>query len=278
MTPAGEPAFSLRGVSYAYAQGPAALSEVSFEIGRGETVMLLGANGAGKSTLLRLMDVLMAPTAGRICAVGREVSPDILRDAALSRWFRSRVGFVFQDADAQLFSPTVEEELMFGPLHLGLAADQARRRAHELAASFDIERLMDRAPFRLSGGEKRRVALACTLAVNPGVILMDEPTTGLDPKSESWLIDMLHQLAAAGKTIVAATHSLHLAAEVADRAIVLGSGSGLVADGPAGAILDDLELLERANLIHTHAHAHDDDSHAHPHTHAGRHTHGEDGR
>ena len=123
MTPAGEPAFSLRGVSYAYAQGPAALSEVSFEIGRGETVMLLGANGAGKSTLLRLMDVLMAPTAGRICAFGREVSPDILRDAALSRWFRSRVGFVFQDADAQLFSPTVEEELMFGPLHLGLAAE-----------------------------------------------------------------------------------------------------------------------------------------------------------
>ncbi|HLV80486.1 MAG TPA: ABC transporter ATP-binding protein [Chthonomonadaceae bacterium] len=267
------PAFALFHAGYRYGEGVDALEDISLTIELGEKVAILGANGCGKSTLLKLLDGLLFAQTGTLTAFGEPLTAAALADEARDHAFRRRVGYLFQNADAQLFCPTVRDELAFGPLQLGLPHAEVQERVEETAALFGIAGLLDRAPFQLSGGEKKKVALAGVLTLNPETLLLDEPTGGLDPRSQGWLVDLLTRLHAAGKTLVTATHDLHHVPILADRVVVLSEAHRLIAEGPAGAILSDLRLLEAANLLHVHQHRHGGQIHAHPHFHGYDHEH-----
>jgi cobalt/nickel transport system ATP-binding protein len=254
-----------RELDYAYLGRFPALAGVSLSVARGEKLALLGANGCGKSTLLKILDGLVFPDGGTYRAFGSEVTEDHLEDEQFNRGFRSRLGFVFQNSDAQVFSPTVREEIAFGPLALGLDNAVVAARVDDTLTMLDIGELADRAPYQLSGGEKKRVAIASVLVMNPEVLLFDEPTAALDPRTQQWLIELLIELNAAGKTIVLATHDLDILDLVADRCAVFSEDHQIVATGPPGEILGDRDLLLAVNLIHDHSHHHDGMIHAHPH-------------
>lgn len=242
--------FACRDVHYAYLDRFTALDGVSLTVRRGERVALLGANGCGKSTLLKVLDGLVFPSSGTFTAFGQRITEDTLEDEQLSQGFRSRVGFVFQNSDAQVFSPTVREEIAFGPLQLGLDRDAAAGRVDDVLALLDIAGLADRAPFQLSGGQKKRVAIASILVMSPEVLLFDEPTAALDPRSQQWLTDLIHQLGEAGKTIVHATHDLDALDLLADRCVVFGEDHTVVAEGTPEEILANRDLLVSVNLVH----------------------------
>jgi cobalt/nickel transport system ATP-binding protein len=272
-TTASAPVFLLSDIGYRYGEGVVALQGVSLTIGMGETVAILGANGSGKSTLIKMLDGLIHPQEGRIEAFGEPLTEQSLRDEKFAYRFRRRVGFIFQNSDAQLFSPTVRDEIAFGPLQMGLSIEETEQRIRDVAALLDIARLLDRPPFQLSGGEKKRVAIACSLAVNPDVLLLDEPTNGLDPRSQYALVELLVRLSAAGKTLITATHDLNIVPRIASRALVFSEEHTIVADASSQEILADLPLLLRVNLIHEHLHRHGEIIHAHPHPHNHPHTH-----
>ncbi len=253
-------------LSYAYLERFPALDGVSFTVGRGEKVALLGANGCGKSTLLKILDGLLFPDAGAFEAFGQPITEDNLEDEQFSMGFRSRVGFIFQNSDAQVFSPTVREEVAFGPLQLGWSTEKVERRIADVMAMLGIETLADRAPFQLSGGQKKKVAIASVLVMNPEVLLFDEPTAALDPRTQQWLIELIAELNAAGKTIVLATHDLDVLDVVADRCLVFSEDHRIVAEGTPREILADRDLLLGVNLIHEHSHLHPGEApHGHEH-------------
>ena len=160
------------------------------------------------------------------------------------------MGIVFQNSDVQVFSATVREEIAFGCLQLGLSAAETAARTADVLDMLEIEDLTDRTPFQLSGGQKKKVALASVLVMNPEVILFDEPTAALDPRTQHWLIDLIAQLGEAGKTVVLATHDLHTLADLTDRAIIFGEDHRVLADTQTRAILADRSQLIAANLIH----------------------------
>ena len=168
--------------------------------------------------------------------------------------FHREVGLVFQDPDIQLFSATVLDDVAFGPLQLGLSQDEVKARCDEALAQMEITHLADRAPFELSGGEKKRAAIASVLSLRPDVILLDEPTASLDPRTKWVLVNLIRRLGAGGKTIITATHELEIVPIIANRVVVIGEERRVLADGTPEEILDDHELLIRANLIHEHLH------------------------
>ena len=235
---------------YCYLDRFTALDGVDLTVRRGEKVALLGANGCGKSTLLKILDGLIFPTTGTFAAFGESVTEDTLEDEQMNMGFRSRVGFVFQNSDAQVFSPSVREELAFGPLQLGLEAKVVKSRVEDVLRLLDIPGLADRAPFQLSGGEKKRVAIGTVLAMNPEVLLFDEPTAGLDPRTAEWLTGLIEDLAGSGKTIVLATHDLDSLERLADRCVVFSEQHRVVADGTPQDVLAQRDLLLEVNLIH----------------------------
>jgi cobalt/nickel transport system ATP-binding protein len=251
ITLSGErPVLVCRDLHYAYLERFPALAGVSFDVHAGERVALLGANGCGKSTLLKILDGLVFPQSGSYLAFGEPVTEDSLEDEQMSVGFRSRVGFVFQNSDTQVFSPSVAEEIAFGPLQLGLDRAEIDRRTADVVALLGLTGLTDRPPFQLSGGQKKRVALASVLVMNPDVLLFDEPTAGLDPRAQEWLTGLIEELGAAGKTIVHATHDLDLLDRLADRCLVFSEDHRLVADATPAAILANRDLLLDVNLIH----------------------------
>jgi cobalt/nickel transport system ATP-binding protein len=242
--------FSCRELRYSYLERFPALDGVSLDVHAGEKLALLGANGCGKSTLLKVLDGLVFPSSGTFWAFGEPVTEDSMEDEQFSRGFRSRVGFVFQNSDAQVFSPTVREEVAFGCLQLGMSQDETLARVEDVLAMLDITGLADRAPFQLSGGQKKRVAIASVLVMNPEVLLFDEPTAALDPRTQHWLAELLVELNRAGKTIVMATHDLDVLDLVADRALVFSEEHRIVAAGAPAELLADRELLTSVNLVH----------------------------
>jgi cobalt/nickel transport system ATP-binding protein len=260
-----EPVLDVRHVSYSYLGRFPALDDVSLTVKAGEKVALLGANGCGKSTLLKILDGLLFPEAGTYRAFGADVTENHLEDEQFNRGFRSRMGFVFQNSDAQVFSPTVREEIAFGPLSMGLDRDAVVARVDDTLQMLDIATLAERAPYQLSGGEKKKVAIASVLVMNPEVLLFDEPTAALDPRTQQWLIELTIELGHAGKTVVLATHDLAALELLADRCVVFGEDHRIVAAGAPGQILDDRELLLGVNLIHDHSHHHGTTIHTHPH-------------
>ncbi len=256
--------FELEGVVYEYGRGLVALDGIDLKIGQGEQVALLGANGSGKSTLLKLLDGLYPPKAGTMKVFGEAVE-NVENQMEAAHRFHQRVGLVFQDPDIQLFSPTVGDDVAFGPLQLNLPLPEVRHRVEAALTQMGIMHLRDRAPFELSGGEKKRAAIASVLSLEPDVILMDEPTASLDPRTKWVLVNLIQDMGKEGKTIVIATHDLEVVPLIAERAVVLGEDRRVLADGPARELLANEELLIHANLIHEHLHRHATIEHAHAH-------------
>lgn len=268
--------FDLRNVSYSYLGKIDALKDISLKISQGEQVCIMGANGSGKSTLLAIIDGLVFPTSGDYYAFGRPVSEEIfdsIKDNEFRYYFRKKVGFVFQNSDVQLFSPTVFEEIAFGPLQLDLPKDDVISRVEDVIEMMDIAKLRDRAPHTLSGGEKKKVCIASVLVTNPDVLLLDEPTAGLDPRTQLWLIELLQDLGRAGKTVITATHDLDIIEQISNRAVVMSEDHRISVDRGTKAVLSDLELLLAANLIHKHMHRHGTIAHQHLHSHEKEHSH-----
>ena len=244
--------------------GRPVLRDLTLGVARGERAVLLGVNGCGKSTLLRLLDGLVDPTAGEVRFAGEPLDARALSVPAFRRRFRGSVGLLFQNVDAMLFNPTVADEIAFGPRQLGLPDPDGR--VQRWADTFDLRPVLSRAPFELSGGEKKRVALAALLAADPEVLLLDEPTANLDPAWGGRLVDLL-----AGRkdlTVVSATHNLTVAEELGSRALLLGRDRpGVLFDGETGALLRDPMLLVRSGLAHRHRHRHGGADHEHFHVH-----------
>jgi cobalt/nickel transport system ATP-binding protein len=260
-------------VSYSYYGRIPALLGISLNVRKGEKLAIIGANGSGKSTLLQIMGGLIYPDQGKVFFHQRPVSEKTLKDKGFMRFFRERVGYVFQDSDVQLFCPTVLDELLYGPLQLGLPEKDAQERTHQIMEMLEIEGLKDRPSYMLSGGEKKRVAIGSVLTMNPEVLFFDEPMNGLDPRTQSFLVELLLALNEAGKTLVVSTHDLTLVSELNARVAVLSEGHRIEKLGEAEEILQDKELLLRVNLIHEHLHRHGDVTHRHLHSHYLLHRH-----
>lgn len=257
--------FEVSDVTYRY-NDLTALDNLSLTIKRRQRVAILGANGSGKSTFLRLLDALYFPERGTISAFGENLTEEAFEDDEFAFRFRRRVAFVFQNPDVQLFNPTVFDEIAFAPLQLRRAKDEIRKKVAEILDTMEIAHLKDRSPHRLSGGEKKRVALASVLILDPEVLLLDEPTAALDPKSQGRIVDFLVNWSGA-KTVVTATHDLDIVEDIADYCFVFQNGR-VVGEGTPRQILADERLLESTNLIHVHRHAHSSGvvhSHAHFH-------------
>ncbi len=271
-----EAIFDLRDVSYTYVGTIKALKDIGFQVDSGEQISIIGSNGSGKSTLLAILDGLIYPSSGEFYAFERKVIEetfDTIKDNEFRSYFRTRVGFVFQNSDVQLFSPTVFEEVAFGPLQLNMEPEDVKTRVLEVLEMIEIAKLKDRSPHTLSGGEKKKVCIATVLATNPDILLLDEPTAGLDPRTQLWLTELLQELGRMGKTIITATHDLELVEQISKRAIVMGEDHGIVLDKDAKSVLDDVGLLLSANLIHEHMHIHGKLVHEHLHAADREHTH-----
>lgn len=227
-----------RELSFSYPDGATVLDDVTFRFTHGEAVAIVGANGAGKSTLLLQMTGCLLPTSGELrigdCPVTRKTLETV----------RRAVGMVFQDADDQLFMPTVFEDVAFGPRNLGLPEAEVAARVEEVLATVGARHLKERPPYKLSGGEKRAVAIATVLAMSPDILVLDEPSANLDPRSRRQLITLLKDFE---HTRVIATHDLDLVRQVCPRTVILKSGR-LLADGDTEALLGDESLLDEAGL------------------------------
>lgn len=206
----------LKNVSHSYEEGVKTLDNVSLRVERGQAVAIVGANGSGKTTLLKLINGLIFPTSGVYEFDGTQITRKALADAKFAKSFHRRIGFVFQNADAQLFCGSVEDEIAFGPRQLNFSEEEIRRRVDDCLELLEITRLRRRAPYALSGGEKRRVAFACVLAVNPEVLVADEPLASLDESGRNLVVGLFKTLRSAGKTLLFASHNEALVSEIAD--------------------------------------------------------------
>lgn len=241
--------FRLEHAGYSYSQGEPALSDVSLSVGNGERVCILGANGCGKSTLLKIFAGLLFPQTGSFAAFGEPLSRSRCEDDSFAGEYHRKVGFIFQSPDVQLFCSTVRDEIAFGLLQQDLPDSEVQSRTADVMRMLGIESLAEKTPFRLSGGEKKKVAIAAVLAMNPGVLILDEPTNGLDPRTQSWLVRLLDALHAAGKTIVCSTHDLSLVTRISDRAILFSEEHTVAADLPTSELVRNVPLLKSVNLI-----------------------------
>ena len=257
--------FNVKKISYAYKNGKKAIDDVSFSVKNGESLTIIGTNGSGKSTLLYLLNGLLTPASGDIEIFGRNINGNFPPE------LRQRISLLFQNPQAQLFLLSVWDELCFGPLQLGLEKNEIQKRTEELLDLLNIKHLRDRGPWDLSGGEMRKVAFGTCLSVNPDVLLLDEPTTGLDPRSQVEFVDLINELRHAGKTIVTATHDLGIIEDISDRTVVIGEDHRLLTEGNPWDVMEDTDMLLRANLIHRHVHRHC--WYAHEHSHFGTHGH-----
>ncbi|WP_424191602.1 energy-coupling factor ABC transporter ATP-binding protein [Ampullimonas aquatilis] len=252
----------LSNVSFAWPDGLAVLDNVSLSVRAGERLVLLGANGCGKSSLLKLFNGLIFAQTGHYAYCGTTVTRLKTRERDWGNQFRREMVLLFQQPEAMLFNPTVQDEIAYGPLQLGWSDVTAR--VARWAQLLGLSALLDKAPFQLSGGQKQKVALASILVLEPEVLLLDEPTAHLDPASAGWLIDYL---ISCNKTVIISTHQLSMAAELGDRCLVMGEGGQLLYDGAVQTALNDMSLLQKAGLMHRHYHTHKSIHDSHSHTH-----------
>ena len=208
----------LKNVCYAYGK-EIALRYINLNIQKGESVIIQGPNGCGKSTLIKLLNGIIFPMEGSYTYQGHEITEKTLKDTRFAKWFHQQMGYVFQNADTQLFCGSVEEEIAFGPTQMGLSENEIRQRTEDCLKLFGIEKLRERPPYHLSGGEKRKVSLACILSMNPEVLILDEPLAGLDENTQKMLIDFLKKFHVSGKTLIIITHNNQLAKELETRFI-----------------------------------------------------------
>ena len=230
-------------ISYSYDDGTKALDDVSLEVKKGEIVSLLGKNGAGKSTLFLHFNGIYRADEGKIFIDGEELKHD---KKSLIK-FRQKIGIVFQNPDDQLFAPTVEEDVAFGPLNLGLSQDETEKRVTEALKKVGMEGFERKAPHHLSGGQKKRVAIAGILAMRPEIMVLDEPTSGLDPKGASDILKLLYELNSEGMTIIISTHDVDSVPIYSDKVYVISQGE-IIKKGTPKEVFSDIELIRGANL------------------------------
>lgn len=233
----------VQNIKYSYNNDYQALKGVSLKIEKGEMVALLGKNGAGKSTLFLHLNGIYEPDEGKVFIDGEELKYD--KKSLLK--FRQKVGIVFQNPDDQIFAPTVEEDVAFGPLNLGLSMEEVQDRVEEALARVGMTGFEKTAPHHLSGGQKKRVAIAGILAMKPEIMVLDEPTAGLDPQGVTNLVKLLKELNDEGITIIISTHEVDLVPQYANRVFVLVDGN-LIAKGTPKEIFSQPDILEKANL------------------------------
>ena len=205
--------------------------------------------------------------AGEFKAFGQTITEARLENDDFARNYHRRVGFIFQNPEVQLFTTRVWDEVAFGPLQINLGRKEVEVRVNDVLQLLGIAHLKERSPYRLSGGEKKKVAVASVLALNPDVLILDEPASGLDPKTQRWLVELLQELGRRGRTIVTATHNLDLVHALADRVLILSEHHELVYDGSAKEAINNHELLMSVNLVDEYYHCHGEGVHAHRYTH-----------
>ncbi len=236
--------FQIENLTHVYSDGTIALDNVSLSFARGERIALLGTNGSGKTTLLNHLNGIMKPTSGKIYYEGKPLQ----YDAKSLLELRRHVGFVFQDPNDQLFAPTVKQDVAFGPLNLGIQVDKVKTIVHEALATVGMAEFEDKPPHFLSLGQKKRVALAGVLAMEPEVIIMDEPTSNLDPRATSEILHLLLQLnKEKGITLLLATHDVDMVPLFATKMYVLNKGK-LVSEGAPQESFSHGELIRQVNL------------------------------
>lgn len=238
----------LSNVHFAYDEAPA-LIEIDLHIAQGDRVVFLGPNGSGKSTLLKVLNGLLVPKSGRVFFDGEEITPQRRRNQIWTKWMHQRLGFLFQNSNAQLFCPTVSDEVAFGPSQMGLSNEEIERRVVDCLELLGISHLRNRVPHHLSEGEKKKVALASVLAMNPEALLLDEPMNGMDPKTKHFLKDFLSRLGQAGKTIIGVTHDFEYVEGVFHTAVVLSAEHRIIRTGQFDEIIADRPFLVEHNIL-----------------------------
>lgn len=256
----------IKDVYYSYSDINA-LNNINLEINQGEAVALMGANGCGKSTLLKLINGIISPDKGYYRFNGEEITHKKLQDSKFSKRLHQKIGFVFQNSDTQLFCSSVYDEIAFGPRQMGISESEVTKRVNDCIELLNIPDLKNRIPYHLSGGEKRKVAIACVMSLNPEVLVLDEPMNGLDPKTQRWLVDFLNKLNKVGKTLIISTHNLELVHEISNRSILFDDTHTIVADMSTEEILENIELLKKVNLVDEYYHFHGNKEHRHFHDH-----------
>jgi cobalt/nickel transport system ATP-binding protein len=237
-----EAAIEMEKIKFVYPDGYTAVESVGMSIMRGERIAILGPNGAGKTTLLMLIDGLLTPSEGQVNVLGMPVNKNNLHKV------RTKVGFVFQDPDDQLFCPTLWEDVTFGPLSMDLSKGEVARRAKEALKVMGLEGYEEKPPHRLSAGEKKKAAIATVLAMEPEILILDEPTANLDPKSRTELIKIVDNLHKERKiTLITATHDVNFVPAVADRVYVLNKGR-IIAEGHVREVFSNSRVMMEANL------------------------------
>ena len=234
---------STKNLSYTYPDGTHALKNINMEIYKGQKVAIMGPNGAGKSTLFSHFNGLTEPTSGHVEVDGKAIKYD--RDTLLE--VRPKVGIVFQDPNDQLFAPTVKEDVAFGPMNLGLDYEEVERRVDEALTMVGMEQYMDKTPHHLSGGQQKRVAIAGIIAMRPEIMILDEPTAGLDPEGVEKVLDILDNLNKEGMSIVISSHDIEMVNEFAEKIFVLNNGE-ILESGDKHEIFSNKELLKKAHL------------------------------
>jgi cobalt/nickel transport system ATP-binding protein len=238
----------LENISFTY-KNKVALDNVNIEIKEGEAIAVIGPNGSGKSTFLKLLNGILFASKGNYIFDREEINEQKLRNNKFLKLFHKRVGFVFQNSDAQLFCSTVFEEVAFGLMQMQLPEAEINLRVNDSLKLLNIEKLKDEHPYNLSGGEKKRVAIASTLALNPEVITLDEPMNGIDPKGKRFLKELLTALNKSGKTIICATHDFEYIDGIFNRVIVFSEDHKIIRDDKYESVLKDREFLREYNII-----------------------------
>ena len=268
-----EDIITLRHIDFSYHGQIPALVNINLSVKKGGMHAIIGLNGSGKSTLLHIINALIFPDSGEVLFQGNPVTEKSMGEKIFGKQLRQHMGYIFQNPDIQLFCPTVFDELMFAPLQLNLPLEVAHERVGQTLSFLGIESLKDRPIFMLSGGEKKKVAIAAVLTLNPEVLLIDEPLASLDPKTQTFFIDLLLELNQAGKTIVFTTHHLDLIDHLQPQVAVLSDEHTIRKSGTAAEILSDEKLLIDVGLIHEHVHKHGSREHVHYHSHYVFHKH-----
>lgn len=234
---------STENLSFTYPDGTQALKNINIEIEKGEKVAIIGPNGAGKSTLFSHFNGLTEPTSGCVKIENKPISFE--KDELLK--VRQKVGIVFQDPNDQLFAPTVKEDIAFGPMNLGLSYDEVEKRVEDALKMVGMENYEDKTPHHLSGGQQKRIAIAGIIAMKPELMILDEPTAGLDPDGVEKVLNIMNQLNEEGMTLIISSHDIDMISKYADKIFVLYNGE-IIESGNKNKIFSDMELLKKAHL------------------------------
>lgn len=234
---------STENLSFTYPDGTQALKNINIEIEKGEKVAIIGPNGAGKSTLFSHFNGLTEPTSGCVKIEDKPISFE--KDELLK--VRQKVGIVFQDPNDQLFAPTVKEDIAFGPMNLGLSYDEVEKRVEDALKMVGMENYEDKTPHHLSGGQQKRIAIAGIIAMKPEIMILDEPTAGLDPDGVEKVLNIMNQLNKEGMTLIISSHDIDMISKYADKIFILYNGE-IIESGNKNKIFSDMELLKKAHL------------------------------